>query len=270
MAGASGALFWLGGKGGMSAGRRSRCLYYERQVQQLIRINSRLISKAFSGCILQSASTRLILINPLQAALSLYRLCEQPGRQDGQAMDLKEAIYTRRATREFTPAPVDETTIRELIDAAIQAPSAVNQQPCAFCVIRDKSVLTNISRQAKAHLLRSEPIAFMSQHFQEISNDKNFDIFYDTPVLIVISAMADMPWAVEDCALAAENLMLAARGAGLGSCWIGFAQMWLATSEGKAALKLPDAYKPVAPIIVGHPKSLPSPVPRRSPEIRWI
>jgi nitroreductase len=40
-------------------------------------------------------------------------------------MDLKEAIYTRRATREFTAAPVDEKTIRELIDTAIQAPSAV-------------------------------------------------------------------------------------------------------------------------------------------------
>ena len=70
--------------------------------------------------------------------------------------------------------------------------------------------------------------------------------------------MAEIPWAVEDCALAAENLMLAARGAGLGTCWIGFSQGWLGTPEGKALLKLPAAYKPVAPIIVGHPKSAPS------------
>jgi nitroreductase len=42
-------------------------------------------------------------------------------------MDLKEAIYTRRATREFTAEPVDEKTLRDLIDAAVQAPSAVNQ-----------------------------------------------------------------------------------------------------------------------------------------------
>ena len=44
-------------------------------------------------------------------------------------MDLREAIYTRRAVREFTTEPVDEKTLRQLIDAAIQSPSAVNQKP---------------------------------------------------------------------------------------------------------------------------------------------
>jgi len=67
-------------------------------------------------------------------------------------MDLKEAIYTRRATREFTAEPVSESTIRDLIDAAIQAPSAVNAQPCTFCVVRDKTVLATISKEAKAYI----------------------------------------------------------------------------------------------------------------------
>ncbi len=185
-------------------------------------------------------------------------------------MDLEEAIYTRRAVREYTAEPVSENTIRELIDAAIQAPSAVNAQPCTFCVVRDKAVLGTISREAKAHMVRTTPIGLMSHHFNEILNDATFDIFYHAPVLIVISTVADIPWAVEDCALAAENLMLAARSAALGSCWIGFAQSWLGTVEGKALLKLPAAYKPVAPIIVGHPKSAPLPVPRKEPEIRWV
>jgi nitroreductase len=64
--------------------------------------------------------------------------------------------------------------------------------------------------------------------------------------------------------------MLAAPPPGLGSCWSGFAQGWLGTADGKAALKLPASYKPVAPIIVGHPKSPPPPVPRKEPEIRWL
>ena len=64
--------------------------------------------------------------------------------------------------------------------------------------------------------------------------------------------------------------MLAAYAAGLGSCWIGFAQSFLATAEGKAAVGLPAACVPVAPIIVGHPKSVPPSVPRKPPEIRWI
>jgi len=185
-------------------------------------------------------------------------------------MDLKEAIYTRRAVREYTAELIGEDTIRSLIDAAIQAPTAVNQQPFAFCVVRDKALLAEISRQAKAPMLKSSPVGLMSHHFQEILNDPKFDIFYHAPVLIQISAVSDIPWAVEDCTLAAENLMLAARAAGLGTCWIGFAQTWLGTPEGKATLKLPASYRPVAPIIVGHPKAVPPPVPRKQPEIRWL
>jgi len=185
-------------------------------------------------------------------------------------MDLKEAIYSRRATREFTADPVDEKILRDLIDAAVQAPSAVNQQPWTFCVVRNKAVLGKISREAKAHMVKSSPIGLVSHHFEQILNDPSFDIFYHAPALIVICAVADIPWAVEDCALAAENLMLAARAAELGTCWIGFAQGWLGTPEGKAALNLPSAYKPVAPIIVGRPKSAPPAVPRKQPEIHWI
>ncbi|MGD0421561.1 MAG: nitroreductase [Xanthobacteraceae bacterium] len=185
-------------------------------------------------------------------------------------MELREAIYTRRSVREFTAEPVDDKIIRELIDAAVQAPSAVNQQPCSFCVVRDKKVLARISREAKTYMLKNTPVGLMSHHFSEILNDANFDIFYHAPVLVVISTVADMPWATEDAALAAENLMLAARAAGLGSCWIGFSQGWLGTPEGKATLNLPGVYKPIAPIIVGHPKAMPAPVPRKAPEIRWI
>jgi nitroreductase len=185
-------------------------------------------------------------------------------------MDLKEAIYTRRAVREFTAEAVSESIIRDLIDAAIQAPSAVNQEPWSFCVVRDTGALANISREAKAYTLRSSPIGPVSHHFDQILNDPNFDILYHAPVLIVISTAADIPSAVEDCTLAAENLMLAACAARLGTCWIGFAQAWLATLEGKTVLKLPVPYKAVAPIIVVHPKSTPPPVARKDPEIRWI
>lgn len=185
-------------------------------------------------------------------------------------MDLKEAIYSRRSVRDFTTAPIDEKVLTELINVAVQAPSAVNQQPCSFCVVRDKTVLAKISREAKAHMLKRSAVGLMSHHFQEILNDPDFDIFYRAPALIIISTVSEIPWAIEDCALAAENLMLAACGIGLGTCWIGFAQAWLGTPEGKAAVKLPASYVPIAPIIVGHPRSAPPPVPRKEPEIRWL
>jgi nitroreductase len=185
-------------------------------------------------------------------------------------MEIMEAIHTRRAVRQFTPEPVDDTTLRQLIDAAIQAPSAVNEQPWAFFIVQRKALLERISREAKAHMLRASPAGLVSHHFQELLSDQNFDIFYAAPTLVVIAAVAESPWAVADCALAAENLMLAAGALGLGSCWIGFAQGWLATADGKAALGMPPGYVPIAPIIVGHPKSMPPPVPRKEPELHWI
>jgi nitroreductase len=186
------------------------------------------------------------------------------------AMNLRDAIYGRRAVREFTTAAIDEKTLRQLIDAAIQAPSAVNQQPWSFSVVRNKALLAHISREAKAHMLRTSTAAVASHHFQDLLGNPEFDIFYHAPVLIVISAIAESPWAVADCALAAENLMLSACAAGLGTCWIGFAQAWLGTPEGKAALKLPDSCIPVAPIIVGHPKGPVPAVARKEPTINWI
>jgi nitroreductase len=185
-------------------------------------------------------------------------------------MELQEVIYARRAVREFTSKAVSNDTIRALIDAAIQAPSAVNEQPWHFSVVRDKDLLARISREAKAYMLRTPLTGIPPHRIHELLNDPHFDIFYQAPALIVISSVMENQWAIENCSLAAENLMLAACGLGLGTCWIGFAQGWLGTTDGKVAIGIPASYLPVAPIIVGHPKAISQRVPREEPRINWI
>lgn len=185
-------------------------------------------------------------------------------------MDLDEAIAGRRSQREYTKEPVDEATIRHLVGAAVLAPSAVNEQPCTFTVVRDQAVLDRISRDAKAHFLATASQGAHAEHFRQRLGDPNFQIFHHAPALILISAVAPGRWIVEDCALAAENLMLAAYARGLGTCWIGFAQSFLNTPEGKRELAIPEPWVPVAPIIVGHPKAPAAPVPRREPVVRWV
>jgi len=184
-------------------------------------------------------------------------------------MQLDQAISGRRSVREYTAQPVDEAAIRHLIDAAVLAPSAVNEQPWAFTVVRDQALLEKISRGAKSYMLDHLPAAH-SDRFKPRLSDPDFHVFYHAPVLILIAAAAPGPWIVEDCALAAENLMFAAHAAGLGSCWIGFAQGFLNTPAGKSMAGLPEGCVPVAPIIVGHPKAPPAPVARKAPDIRWV
>lgn len=185
-------------------------------------------------------------------------------------MNIHEAIAGRRSTREFTTQPVDETVIRRLIDAAVLAPSAVNEQPWTFTVVRNQPLLERLSSEAKAHMLATLPAGAHAERFQSMLSDPGFQIFHGAPVLLLISANAQAPWIVEDCALAAENLMLAAHAEGLGSCWIGFAQRYLDTPEGKRLLGLPEGWVPIAPIIVGHPKAAPAAVSRKAPVVRWV
>lgn len=185
-------------------------------------------------------------------------------------MDLERALYSRRAVRSYTDEAIDQATLRKLIDAAVQAPSAVNEQPWSFTVITDRALLGRICENSKAHLLRGAAGRTVPESFRGRLEDPSFDIFYHAPALIVISSVDRGRWAVENCALAAQNLMLAACAEGLGSCWIGFAQIWLTTRAGKAALGLPTSYLPVAPIIVGRPAAPPAEVPRKEPRIRWI
>ena len=143
-------------------------------------------------------------------------------------MDVMEAIHRRRSVRDFASDAIDKTVIRQIIDAAVQAPSAINEQPWRFTVVQEQATLDRISSRAKAHVL-SAPSGSLPARLRDMLANPDFQIFYHAPALVVISARAGGPWMVEDCALAAENLMLAACAAGLGTCWIGFAQGWLQT-----------------------------------------
>lgn len=108
-------------------------------------------------------------------------------------MDLNEAITGRRAVREYTDRAVDEKLIRQLINAAIQAPSAVNQQVWTFTVVRDQDVLERISRDAKSHMLATLSPNAQSDRLRPHLTDPNFHIFYHAPTLILLSANADGP-----------------------------------------------------------------------------
>jgi len=185
-------------------------------------------------------------------------------------MNLDKAISGRRAVRDYTRQEVDQDAIRYVIDCAVMAPSAINQQPWSFTVVRDQNLLDTVSRESKLQMISTIQDNRHAGEFRANLEDPAFHIFYHAPVLIVISAVEEGPWIVEDCALAAENLMLSAYDRGLGSCWIGFAQSYLNTPKGKSLLNMPETWIPIAPIIIGHTNRFPIPVSRNKPVIQWI
>lgn len=70
-------------------------------------------------------------------------------------MELLDAINGRRSVRDYTDEAVGDGTVRELIEAAVKAPSAINQQPWCFVVVKKQDLLARISDRAKAHLLKA-------------------------------------------------------------------------------------------------------------------
>jgi nitroreductase len=195
------------------------------------------------------------------------------------ALTALDVIFSRRSVRAYTPQPLEDETVHSLLDAAIQAPTAIHAEPWAFVIVQDADALKQVSDRTKADLLASAATHQEAHARGEATDgflkrvmDPAFSVFYDAHTLIVICAAARQPFAAADCWLAAENLMLAATALGLGTCVIGSAVGALNTDDIKRALGIPPSIEAIAPIVVGVPaSSAATPALRGEPRIvNWL
>ena len=180
---------------------------------------------------------------------------------------LTDAIFHRRAVRRYSAQEVKSETVRQLLLAAVQAPSAMNQQPWVFGIFHGRKRLLDYSERAKRHLVATYPTSFELHSRSELYENPTYDLFHEANTLIVIYATRGRLNPNEDCCLAAENLMLAAYGMGLGTCPIGFARAWLDLLETKRELEVPEHYAAVFPLVVGYPAGLTEPTARDEPNV---
>ncbi len=164
-------------------------------------------------------------------------------------MDGMKAILTRRSIRIFRPEPIEPEAIRSILEAAMHAPSAGNQQPWRFVLIQDREALQAVAiDHPYASAVESCPLA-----------------------VLVCAATRDLPhpdfWAV-DCAAATENLLLAAHMLGLGSVWVGLYPKRDRMAILSRLVHLPDDVEPFALVPLGHPQERPEQPDRYRPE--WI
>jgi nitroreductase len=145
-----------------------------------------------------------------------------------------EAIFNRRSIRTYEDKPVEKEKIEKLLRAAMQAPSAANQQPWEFIVVEDKEkleILSNASPYSKMVANSAVTVVLLSRY----------------------EGVAFPPCVPQDMGAAAENLLLEAVQLELGAVWIGIAPVQERMNYIKDMFGLPEGIEPFALIPVGYP-----------------
>ena len=184
-----------------------------------------------------------------------------------------DTIFLRRSVRAYERRPIDDETVRALLDAAVRAPTAMHLEPWSFVIVQNEAALQRYSEAAKALWLTGGAghetlhVPRLGRGFGVRAADPAFSIFHHAGTLIVICAKPASPFVEADCWLAAENLMLAASALGLGTCCIGSALPVLNSPEVKTELHIPPDVSAVAPVVVGVPAGPVAETPRKDPDI---
>ena len=184
-------------------------------------------------------------------------------------MSLMGTIRERTSVRSYTAQKLDAGIIRDLLAAAVRAPTAMHAEPWAFVIVQDGGQIKRLSDRGKGYFLDELRDAALDRdgRVRDEFARPEFNLFYNAGTLILICGPSASPLTLPDCWLAAENLMLAACARGLGTCVIGSAVTGLNRPESKAELAIPADYSVIAPIIVVFPDSDSTPAPRKAPRV---
>ena len=143
------------------------------------------------------------------------------------------SIFHRVSVRRYQDKPVEKEKIDLILRAAMQAPSASNQQPWEFYVVTDPDMLVALSK--------SHPYA------QAAAN---------ATVAIVPAYRTDcaLPaYAHVDLAAATENMLLEIDALGLGGVWLGVTPLEERMTAVEALLDMPANLRAFAIVPFGYP-----------------
>ncbi len=150
--------------------------------------------------------------------------------------NLSALMHQRRSIRKYTDATLSPELIRELMTAALMAPSSKRSTPWEFILVDDPEIKAALGR------CRAANSAFVEK----------------APLIVVVVADTEKTdvW-VEDASIAASYLQLQVAEKGLGSCWV---QLRLRqTAEGvptedyvRSLLNLPEKFGVLCMVAIGY------------------
>lgn len=143
------------------------------------------------------------------------------------------SIFHRTSVRRFLNRPVEKEKTMAILRAAMQAPSAANQQPWEFYVVTDRDKIIALSK-----------------------TNPNARAAANAPAVIVPVYRTDcyLPdFAQIDLSIAMENLWLETDAQGLGGVWLGIAPWEDRMKAVKQVLQIPENLRAFALFPYGYP-----------------
>jgi nitroreductase len=161
-----------------------------------------------------------------------------------EKMDFFELIDKRYSVRSYLSDPVEDSKLRQVLDAARMAPTAANRQPFQLIVVHTAGKIVELGKVYSAGWLAEAPLlicacSMPSQGWKHFHTGKNY--------------------CEVDVAIVMDHLILAASSLGLGTCWIAAFNH----AELKRMLRLPDELEPVVLTPLGYPADHAEPKIRR-------
>jgi len=188
----------------------------------------------------------------------------------------EQLLRSRRSIRRFKDKPVEQTTLRRLIEIARYAPTANNSQLVEWLVIDDSQRLHAIASEVIDWMrsLLQDPKSLVMPYYPLLVNvwEAGIDsILRSAPCLVTAMAPGPAPNRMIDLTLALSYLELAASQYEMGTCWAGLLHgAMLANPALKQAVGVPQDYPFYYPMMIGYANvryyRLPA---RQAPKIHW-
>lgn len=145
-----------------------------------------------------------------------------------------ETIFKRVSIRKYESHPVEQEKIEKVLAAAMAAPSAGNQQPWEFHVVRDRDMLLKLSQISKY----SSPVASAPAAIVNVCDKQGRRFAEVAPV---------------DMAICTEHEWLEATDLGLGAVWIGVYPFEERIKAVNKILALPEGRYAFSILTLGYP-----------------
>jgi nitroreductase len=146
--------------------------------------------------------------------------------------DTIDTILSRRSIRKFTDGPVDDQSIRTILETGRWAPSGLNNQPWKFIVIKDRATMEELAT---------------CTHYG--------DIIKSSPLLIAVyldtTTMYNRTKDIQAIGASVQNMLLACCDLGLGAVWLG--EILNNDNKVNLILNCPDTLELMAVLAIGMP-----------------